>query len=758
MASTGQHFGEIFPDGRRLVGAFTYRETDRLGAGTYAVVYKATDSNGTVVAVKEMDLRKLPTGPTGDHVKRHLLQEIEVMKQVRDPNVVSLYDSRYDRRQEILFVVIEFCNSKDFAAYLRARSAPLPEAECLYFLRQFAAGLKALHAANIIHRDLKPANLLIHKDTNGLTLKIADFGFARVLATENSMSQTICGSPLYMAPEVLNLQHYTSKVDLWSVGVILYEMLSGRQPFPASNPIELARVIQDTDVIKKTSTLNVHPLCRDLITKLLQKDPDRRISWESFFSHEWFRASHLHNTQPAQPTQPTQGGHIQSPPPPYQHAQVQQPQPQPPPPPYQQRVLLQQFGNPQLSPHTQPLVPPILKTNPPHPSAPPQQNTQATQPPSAVPPLLISNWNQPRTYLPMHPQPYPPMYYQPPPPPPQPLTSIPLYQPQFPTQIITHPPQMPLPLSPQQLQTPTPTPAPKFQPIGVQPAPAVTPVPTSTLSALLKAPTQVQPQALPITPNPQTHSQQELAPQEPSLQPLAPKTAASDKPPLKLPLLVQDQLRRSGVFTTNDCVFLGDCTPQASVTITPVQESGPPLKKPCKTKILTKVIQKPVQQAIALYMAGNSKVQYNLPMEALAFYSLGVIVLRTAILTLSKQSREITPEIKHDAEEMESLFQQIVKAADNVAQQIPPEHSTLSLGLEKLVFEYSVTLALRACALVGFKDYKKSLPLFLQSLSIMEVSLMVSEQFPSDKETITNHVEALTAAINYVKALVEKKE
>lgn len=115
------------------------------------------------------------------------------------------------------------------------------------FMLQLARGLKAMRKAQIVHRDLKPQNLLLTSNDLNAELKIADFGFARYIRDSEGMADTVCGSPLYMAPEVLNYQRYDAKADLWSVGAILFEMLVGTVPFTGQNQVQLLRNIQKTE-------------------------------------------------------------------------------------------------------------------------------------------------------------------------------------------------------------------------------------------------------------------------------------------------------------------------------------------------------------------------------------------------------------------------------------------------------------------------------------------------------------------------------
>ncbi|MGH0140742.1 UNVERIFIED_CONTAM: hypothetical protein FKN15_072253 [Acipenser sinensis] len=137
----------------------------------------------------------------------------------------------------------EYCNGGDLADYLHSKGT-LSEDTIRLFLHQIAGAMKVLQSKGIIHRDLKPQNILLshsggRKSSPGNTcIKIADFGFARYLQT-NMMAATLCGSPMYMAPEVIMSQSYDAKADLWSIGTIVFQCLTGKAPFQASSPQDL---------------------------------------------------------------------------------------------------------------------------------------------------------------------------------------------------------------------------------------------------------------------------------------------------------------------------------------------------------------------------------------------------------------------------------------------------------------------------------------------------------------------------------------
>jgi len=254
----------------------------KIGKGSFSKVYKGYNIlTGDIVAIKKIDLDMKPL-----MIKR-LKMEIEIMKTLKHKHIVKLYDVIYD--EYYAYLIMEYSHCGDLANYLKGR--PLKEKFAQKYSRQLASAMKYLIGRNIIHRDIKPQNILVF---NKNTIKLTDFGFARYF-DKTIMVETLCGSPLYMSPEIIKYKKYSHKADLWSIGVIIYEILTGRPPYRAKTHYELAKKIENSPIFLP-KMIPLSKTCTDLLLKLLQKESNNRISWQDFFNHDWIRDPNLDNS------------------------------------------------------------------------------------------------------------------------------------------------------------------------------------------------------------------------------------------------------------------------------------------------------------------------------------------------------------------------------------------------------------------------------------------------------------------------------
>lgn len=297
-------------------------ENVKLGSGSFATVYLGTDiHNNQKVAIKKISLRehldKLSDNEKIDRLNK-MNREIDIMRNLDHPNIVKLID--VIKKMDYWFIIMEYCDKGTLKDVIELNKKILDhtkrEANTYYYLEQFRSALYYLTRQGYIHRDIKPTNILLSKstydlsssmdqdknllfdeenkkNTNKIILKIADFGLARdINEDENQLLKTTCGSPMYMAPEVLIRSKYNNKADLWSFGIIMYELLFGERPFKVSdtsrNPYEELVNITHAKNIDFHLEYKYTADCNDLLQKLLNKNKEFRINWEQLMSHQWF--------------------------------------------------------------------------------------------------------------------------------------------------------------------------------------------------------------------------------------------------------------------------------------------------------------------------------------------------------------------------------------------------------------------------------------------------------------------------------------
>jgi len=205
-----------------------YRLLKALGSGTMGEVWKVADSRGNLYAAKILR-SKLAIKPG---IAQRFRMEKDLVTRVRHQNVVEVYD--LVQTPEYMAIIMEYTDGGDLGELLKKRGTLLP-LDAIYYCMGIAAGLSPIHHAGIVHRDLKPSNILLKRQGGYLVPKIADFGLARWIDPRYEIQTTKrSGTPYYMAPEMIEGRGVSSKTDIYSLGVILYELLCGITPFRGS--------------------------------------------------------------------------------------------------------------------------------------------------------------------------------------------------------------------------------------------------------------------------------------------------------------------------------------------------------------------------------------------------------------------------------------------------------------------------------------------------------------------------------------------
>ncbi|KAK5122478.1 hypothetical protein LTR85_004062 [Meristemomyces frigidus] len=265
-----------------------YSIQGQLGKGHFATVYLAVEkATGTRYAVKKFEKR---SGPGERSKVEGLQQEIAVLRSVSHPNMLCLKDT-FDESDGV-YLVLELAPEGELFNWIVMKQK-LTEKETRKVFVQLFQGVKYLHERNIVHRDIKPENILL-LDKN-LSVKLADFGLAKIIG-EESFTTTLCGTPSYVAPEILensNRRRYTRAVDVWSLGVVLYICLCGFPPFSdelysAENPYTLSQQIKMGRFDYPSPYWDsVGDPALDLIDRMLTVDVEKRITIDECLEHPW---------------------------------------------------------------------------------------------------------------------------------------------------------------------------------------------------------------------------------------------------------------------------------------------------------------------------------------------------------------------------------------------------------------------------------------------------------------------------------------
>ena len=269
------------------VGDYVYYQP-KIGKGSFSKVYYGEH----IVSKNTVAIKKISKKSIQKLSLDRLMKEIDLLKELDHPNIVKYRDMLSDDSNT--YIVNEYCNGGNMKIFIDERGT-MKEDEVKFYFTQIKDALKYLIDRSIYHRDIKPQNILVHyKRQNGLVdldtnyrdvqLKLADFGFAKEMENE-SMSDTLCGTPMYMAPEIVFSKKYLVNSDLWSVGIILFQAVYGY--FPFGKPKNIVELMKNIDSIQLTFP-KVSDSLSNLLSRLIQRNPKKRLSWNEFFSHPWF--------------------------------------------------------------------------------------------------------------------------------------------------------------------------------------------------------------------------------------------------------------------------------------------------------------------------------------------------------------------------------------------------------------------------------------------------------------------------------------
>jgi aurora kinase len=245
-------------------------------------------ATGAIVALKVIFKKQVDK----HGVLPQLREEIEIQTRLRHPGVLRMFGYFHDEKR--VYLVLELAPGGELFKRLQSVGT-FDEPTTAKWIGQLSRALKVVHEHHVIHRDIKPENLLLDGEDN---LKIADFGWSTVAKNKR---MTFCGTLDYLAPEMLVTQVYDKRVDTWALGVLMYECLVGTPPFEVPDSVEETHARITSGVVEFPDEPLLSADAKDLIEKLLQREPSQRLTLGEVLQHPFLAAAQQQQQQQQQP-------------------------------------------------------------------------------------------------------------------------------------------------------------------------------------------------------------------------------------------------------------------------------------------------------------------------------------------------------------------------------------------------------------------------------------------------------------------------
>ena len=261
-----------------------YEVKNKLGSGKFGLVKLGIDKKtGQKVAIKIMKKSSM------DSSDLELVRtEIEILKVCQHPNIIRLYN--VFENADYMYIIMEYCSGGDLFSYLENRNFRLSEKRASTIIHLMSTAVYYMHSFGVAHRDLKPENVLMTSDDEEADIRILDFGLSKILGPYEKCDEPY-GTLTYCAPEIIIDEPYSKAVDLWSLGIMTYLMVSGKLPFNSEDENEIARqvVYDEPDYVRNPVWKNITPECKDFIKRLLEKDQNKRMTIKKLLEHKWIK-------------------------------------------------------------------------------------------------------------------------------------------------------------------------------------------------------------------------------------------------------------------------------------------------------------------------------------------------------------------------------------------------------------------------------------------------------------------------------------
>jgi serine/threonine-protein kinase len=250
-----------------------YEVEKELGKGAMGVVYQGKDPKiGRVVAIKTMALSQEFEADELKDVKERFFREAETAGRLTHPNIVTIYDA--GEEHDLAYIAMEFLKGKDLTPYNKPDKL-LPLDRTVSIIARVADALAYAHKNNVVHRDIKPANIMYEPESD--SVKVTDFGIARITDSSKTKTGMVLGTPSYMSPEQLAGQKIEGRSDLFSLGVTLYQLACGKLPFTGESMAQLMyKIANEQHADLRTHNAAVPEALSAVVNKALAKDPTQR--------------------------------------------------------------------------------------------------------------------------------------------------------------------------------------------------------------------------------------------------------------------------------------------------------------------------------------------------------------------------------------------------------------------------------------------------------------------------------------------------
>lgn len=257
-----------------------YAFVKTLGKGHFSKVLLAKDRRTR----EKFAVKVIKKTPSDDRATTLMHRELEILRMVNHQNIVRLYDL-FDTNDK-LYVVLEYLDGGALYGAVRELGHHYSEQRASHIIKEVLQGLVYLHSKGIVHRDVKPENIITTSKQWPFTCKLADFGLSNFLG--QGFLQSKVGTPYFCAREVITSESYGTKADLWSLGVVAYEMLSGKKPFEGTTTRSVLQAILAGEYhFPRQEWEKISDLARDFVSGLICIDVDRRLSAEEALRHPW---------------------------------------------------------------------------------------------------------------------------------------------------------------------------------------------------------------------------------------------------------------------------------------------------------------------------------------------------------------------------------------------------------------------------------------------------------------------------------------